>query len=136
MNYEKMTEEILRRRDEIRRQKKKDALRLVAAMSVTWVMGTFIGTGIHTAFLKNDASVPPAVESITAIDDSVGAESSDENIILSHKPNSNLNCLALPNGYTSSWNVDDKKLGGKKTIVIGDKEIQIYYNYSVEVKKE
>lgn len=49
MDYEKMTEEILRRRDEIRRQKKKDALRLVAAMSVTWVIGTCIGGAIHLA---------------------------------------------------------------------------------------
>ena len=136
MDYEKMTEEILRRRDEIRRQKKKDALRLVAAMSVTWVAGAFIGTGIYTAFLKKDVAVPPMTESITMSGDPADTGETDENVILSHEPIVDFSFLGLPEGYTSSWDVDEGKLGGKKTITIGDESFNIYYNYSVDVYKE
>ncbi len=136
MDYEKMTEEILRRRDEIRRQKKKDALRLVAAMSVTWVAGAFIGTGIYTAFLKKDVAVPPMTESITVSGDPADTGETDENVILSHEPIGDFSFLGLPEGYTSSWDVDEGKLGGKKNITIGDESFNIYYNYSVDVYKE
>ncbi len=136
MDYEKMTAEILKRRDEIRRQKKRDALRLCAAMSVTWVIGSFIGTGIYTAFLKDDVTVPPITESITMSGDPAGNGESDENIILSHEPIGDFNFLGLPEGYTSSWAVDEEKLGGKKKITIGDEEINLYYNYSVDTKAE
>lgn len=136
MDYEKMTEAVLRRRDEIRRQKKKDAIRLVAAMSVTWVIGSFIGTGIYTAFLKKDVTVPPMTESITVSGDPADTGEADENIILSHEPLGDFGFLGLPEGYTSSWDVDESKLGGKKTVNFGNESVKLYYNYSVDVFAE
>ena len=136
MDYEKMTEAVLRRRDEIRRQRRRDALKLCASMCITWVIGAFIGTGIYTAFLKKDVTVPPMTESITMSGDPADTGEADENVILSHEPIGDFDFLGLPEGYTSSWDVDEEKLGGKKSITIGDESINIYYNYSVDVYKE
>ena len=64
MDYEKMTEEILKRRDEIRRQKKRETTRFLSAALVTCILGICIGGGIHFATKEKSNGVGEQPEKI------------------------------------------------------------------------
>lgn len=120
MDYEKMTSDILRRRDEILKQRRREAVKLMSAALAVCMLGICGGAGIHF---------------VTQSTEKGGSEGGD-NTVLTHKPLGDLSFLDIPEGYTASWSVDKSKLGEEKSISLGESEVELYYNYSVSIHEK